>query len=69
MESTLTGQPAPGITETDRAERKAAFICETSAKVLVELIAKNPKSPAISAVIAVDAAKLLARTLENYDYL
>lgn len=52
-----------------RAEMKAAFIRETSAKVLVELMAINPKSPAISAVISVDAAELLAKTLENKGYL
>lgn len=51
------------------AERKSAFIRETSAKVLVELIAINPKSPAISAVISVDAAELLAKTLEDKGYL
>lgn len=69
MASTLPGLPAPGITETERAARNAAFIRETSAKVLVELIATNPKSPAISAVISVDAAELLAKTLANKGYL
>ena len=69
MASSLTNLPAPGSAETERAERKAAFIRETSAKVLVELMAINPKSPSISAVVAVDAAKLLAKALENNDYL
>ena len=52
----------------ENREKKAAFIRETSAKVLVELMARNP-SPAISAVISVDAAELLAKTLENKGYL
>ena len=69
--------PAPQLTdeqmvkrqEERRRERKAEFIRETSAKVLVELIAGSPKSPAICAVISVDAAELLAKTLENKGYL
>lgn len=69
MASSLTNLPAPGIIETERAERKAAFIRETSAKVFVELIAIDPKSPSRSAVFSVDAAKLLAKALENNDYL
>ena len=55
--------------EKEREQKKAEFIRETSANVLVELIARNPKSPAISAVISVDAAELLAKALENKDYL
>lgn len=56
-------------TSAKRAEMKAAFIRETSAKVLVEMIAINPRSPSISAVISVDAAELLAKTLANKGYL
>lgn len=55
--------------EKEREQKKAEFIRETSAKVLVELISRNPKAPAISAVISVDAAELLAKTLENKGYL
>ena len=73
----LTPTPPPQIPdeqilkriEKEREQKKAEFIRETSAKVLVELMARNPKSPAISAVISVDAAELLAKTLENKGYL
>lgn len=73
----LTSPPPPQIPadqirkriEKEREQKKSEFIRETSAKVLVELISSNPKSPAISAVISVDAAELLAKVLENKGYL
>ncbi len=62
MASNIKNQPA-------RAEVEAAFIRETSARILAAPIAEHPKNPAISVVLSVDAAELLAKALENNDYL
>jgi len=61
--------PAPRNYSEEAASRRAEFIREASVRILAALIADLPRTPAIAVAVSVDAAKLLAKALENEDYL
>lgn len=70
MASNLTSLPAPGITETERAET-ATFIRETATRIYSATIALGSplQPPANCAENSISYAEELARALENKGYL